>query len=209
MQSKNRWMLQHDIKNRIVLPIAAACLLFSATSILSGETPQKVYAENQNPYAIPSDAITTEASFESSFEQKNAETYTDAAVISASTSVASDFDEIEKPAQTAMSYSPTITKLNAFHGVCNGPSGKETYYNLPMEGVIKIMRKNGYDEQTYPYWVREDGVKMFGNYIMAAANLSTRPKGTIIECSLGTAIVVDTGTFAYTNPTQLDIAVIW
>ena len=71
------------------------------------------------------------------------------------------------------------------------------------------MRNLGYSEEEYPYWIREDGVKMFGDYIMVAANLDIRPKGTILECSLGTAIVCDTGDFAKTNKTQLDIAVDW
>lgn len=209
MQQKNKWMMRHDIKRHTVLPIATACLLFGVTSILSGGTPQKVYAWNQNPYVISSAVITAEASFESSFEQTVTDVYKNESAISASTSIASDFDEIEKPIQTVMSSNTSITNLNAFHGVCNGPSGKETYYNLPMSGVVRIMRKKGYDEQTYPYWVREDGVKMFGNYIMVAADLSTRPKGTILECSLGTAMVVDTGGFVNTNPMQLDVAVTW
>ena len=100
-------------------------------------------------------------------------------------------------------------KLTKGKGVNNGPSGKETYYNLDMSGVISIMRSLGYSEDEYPYWIRDDGVKMFGPYVMVAAELSSRPKGTIIECSLGTAIVVDTGGFAANNPTQLDIAVDW
>ena len=43
--------------------------------------------------------------------------------------------------------------LNAYIGVVQGPSGKETYYNLPMEGVIYLMKSLGYD---YEYWVREE-----------------------------------------------------
>lgn len=99
--------------------------------------------------------------------------------------------------------------LNSYDGTFNGPSGKETYYNLDMNGVIDIMRNMGYSEEEYPYWIREDGCKMFGDYIMVAADLKTRPKGTIIETSLGTAMVVDTGDFAKTNPTQIDIATNW
>ena len=99
--------------------------------------------------------------------------------------------------------------LNAYDGVFYGPSGKETYYNLPMDGVVRIMREAGYSEEEYPYWVRDDGVKMFGDYVMVAADLSIRPRGSILECSLGTAIVCDTGEFVETNPTQLDIAVDW
>ena len=78
-----------------------------------------------------------------------------------------------------------------------------------MGGVIKIMRDVGYSEEEYPYWIRDDGVKMFGPYVMCAANLELRPRGTIIETSLGTAIVCDTGNFAKKDPTQLDIAVDW
>ena len=94
-------------------------------------------------------------------------------------------------------------------GVYNGPSGRETYYNLNMSGIVQIMRDLGYSEEEYPYWVREDGCKMFGDYIMVAANLSTRPRGTILETSLGTAIVCDTGTFIYNYPNGIDIATNW
>lgn len=94
-------------------------------------------------------------------------------------------------------------------GVANGPSGYETYYNLPMGGVVSIMRSLDYDEANYPYWVRDDGCKMLGSYIMVAASLDIRPYGTILPCSRGMAIVCDTGDFAYSNPYQLDIAVSW
>lgn len=97
--------------------------------------------------------------------------------------------------------------LNRVNGTVEGPSGKETYYNLNMSRVVSIMKNLGYN--TFEYWVREDGVKMFGPYVMCAANLEIRPKGTIVETSLGTAIVCDTGSFAKTNQYQLDIAVNW
>lgn len=98
------------------------------------------------------------------------------------------------------------SKLTARKGVNDGPSGKETWYNLDMSGCIYLMNCLGYSSEDYPYWVREDGCKMFGDYVMVAADLSIRPKGTILECSLGTAIVVDTGDL---DPYQLDIAVNW
>ncbi len=96
--------------------------------------------------------------------------------------------------------------LSKRRGTITGPSGKETYYNLNMTGVVNIMRRMGNDDE---YWVRDDGVKMLGDYIMVAANLNIRPRGSLIETSLGTGIVCDTGTFAKRNPTQLDIAVSW
>ena len=99
--------------------------------------------------------------------------------------------------------------LNRQNGTVLGPSGKETYYNLNMNGVVKIMRRAGFSEEEYPYWVREDGVKMLGPYIMCAADLNLRPRGSLVESSLGTCIVADTGDFIYANPTQIDIAVTW
>lgn len=99
--------------------------------------------------------------------------------------------------------------LTPWAGVVQGPSGLETYYNLNMDGVVSIMRGMGYDESTYPYWVREDGVKMLGDYIICAANLDIHPRGSIVDTSLGTAIVCDTGSFSYSDPYQIDIAVNW
>lgn len=99
--------------------------------------------------------------------------------------------------------------LSKSKGVVNGPSGRETYYNLNMTSVINSMRRAGYSEAEYPYWVREDGVKMLGNYVMVAANYNIRPKGSIIESSLGAAIVCDTGGFVKHHPTQIDVAVTW
>lgn len=90
-----------------------------------------------------------------------------------------------------------------------GPSGRETYYNLPMHNCINKMRELGYDEEEYPYWIREDGAKMLGRYVMVAANWKIRPLGTVIETSLGWAIVVDTGEFVADYPNGVDIAVDW
>ncbi len=99
--------------------------------------------------------------------------------------------------------------LSKSKGVVIGPSGKESYYNLNMTSVIRTMRRMGYSEEKYPYWIRDDGVKMLGDYVMVAANYDIRPRGTIIESSLGYAIVCDTGGFAKRNPTQIDVAVTW
>lgn len=99
--------------------------------------------------------------------------------------------------------------LNPTAGVVYGPSGKETYYNLDMGGVVGIMRGMGYSEEEYPYWVDGRSVKHLGPYIMCAANLDVHPRGTTVESSLGTCLVCDTGGFAYSNPEQLDIATSW
>ena len=97
-------------------------------------------------------------------------------------------------------------KLDSYLGHVDGPTGDETYYNLPMGGVVKIMRKMGNNDE---YWVREDGVKMLGKYIMCAADLRVHPRGSIVQTTLGPARVCDTGTFAKTHHQRLDIAVNW
>lgn len=99
--------------------------------------------------------------------------------------------------------------LTARAGTVMGPSGKETYYNLPMQGVVRTMRGLGFSESEYPYWICSDGVKMFGNYVMCACNLSVHPRGSLVDTSLGTGICVDTGGFARSNPYQLDLATNW
>lgn len=96
--------------------------------------------------------------------------------------------------------------INSIDGTVDGPSGKETYYNLPMEGVVKIMTDMGFPGE---YWVREDGVKMLGDFVMIATNLDVRPRGSLVPTSMGMGLVCDTGTFAETNPYQIDIAVDW
>ena len=94
-------------------------------------------------------------------------------------------------------------KLNKLAGINYYNGHKETYYNLNMEGVVSIAKYKGID---YDYWVREDGVKMYGNYVMVGADYNIHPYGSIVETSLGTGIVLDTGDL---EPYQFDIAVTW
>ena len=111
----------------------------------------------------------------------------------------------EEP-EASQSFTWNGSRLTAGSGVNYGPSGKETYYNLDMTGVIYMMRCLG---NTDEYWVRSDVCKMLGNYIMIAANLSIHPRGSLVQTSLGTGIVCDTGSFAEEDPNQIDIAVTW
>lgn len=91
-------------------------------------------------------------------------------------------------------------------GKVQGPQEIEKYYNLPMDKVVQIMRDKGYTEADYPYYIREDGIKMLGDFIIVAADLNKYPKGTVVQTSLGQGIVCDT----YTASEDLfDIAVNW
>ena len=110
-----------------------------------------------------------------------------------------------EPVQT-YSYQNNGSCLTPSGGVYYGPTGKETYYNLDMNGVVSNAQAQGIQGE---YWIREDGVKMYGDYVIVAANLDTHPRGSTVETSLGTGIVLDTGGFAASDPNQVDIAVDW
>lgn len=98
--------------------------------------------------------------------------------------------------------------LDPYKGMVQGPSGTEVYYNLDMGVCVQNLQNLGFEGSQ---WVRdEDGVQMFGQYVMVAANLDYRPKGTILLTSLGWAIVADECEAAYWgDPYLIDISVTW
>ena len=83
----------------------------------------------------------------------------------------------------------------------------ETYYNLPMDRIYQKADKEFGSH--HKKWIRSDGCKMYGPFICCAANWEEHPYGSLVESSLGTCIVLDTGAFADGNPKQIDIAVDW
>lgn len=99
-------------------------------------------------------------------------------------------------------------RLNPTIGTIQGPTNKETYYNLDMTRVVKTMRRRGYSESDYPYYIREDGAKMLGDYVIVSADLSLHPRGVLVRTSLGTGIVCDTGDFTEKGD-WYDIATDW
>ena len=111
--------------------------------------------------------------------------------------------ETEESEEITEEKTPSLTREG---GIFYGPSGKETWYNLNMSTVVDNMHCLGYEGE---YWVRGDGVKMFGDYVMCAANLGKHPRGSLLETSLGTAIVCDTGAFVWSSNVAVDIAVAW
>lgn len=85
---------------------------------------------------------------------------------------------------------------------------QETYYDLPMSGVMAIAARECGVESYYE--VREDGVKVDAEgYVLVAADLSRYPRCSVVETSLGLGRVYDTGTFVESNPEQFDLATDW
>ncbi|MDD6362021.1 MAG: hypothetical protein PUG18_02015, partial [Lachnospiraceae bacterium] len=169
-------------------------------------TQEAVSEQETQEAAAPESKSSMPASGSTSASSSSGATGTAAAVATPTPTAA------PAPTQAASAESPAPSStysgaaLTAAAGRIEGPSGQETYYNMDMSGVVSIMRSMG---NTDEYWVRSDGAKMLGSYVMVAANLGVRPRGSLIATSLGMGIVVDTGGFAAANPTQLDIAANW
>lgn len=104
----------------------------------------------------------------------------------------------QQQAAQQQSYSGSGSRLTRSSGVNYYNGNKETYYNLDMSGVISNAQSMGIQGN---YWIRDDGVKMYGDYVIVAAQMD---KGTIISTSLGAGIVLD-----YCPSNSIDIATNW
>lgn len=88
-------------------------------------------------------------------------------------------------------------------GVITYDGHKETWYDLPMERVVQNAQSAGIP---CDYWIREDGVKMFGQWVIVAAHPS-KTRYSRVQTSLGEGIILDTHRV---NDTELiDIATDW
>lgn len=80
---------------------------------------------------------------------------------------------------------------------------RETYYDLPMNVVMGACGGGAYT-------IRADGAKVDKDgYILVAANLRNYPRCSLVETSMGTGRVYDTGGFAVRHPHGFDLATDW
>lgn len=85
----------------------------------------------------------------------------------------------------------------------NGVTHRETYYDLPMNIVIRSCGPGDYT-------IRSDGAKIDKDgYILVAANFKVYPRCSIVETSMGPGKVYDTGGFALRYPHGFDLATDW
>lgn len=86
----------------------------------------------------------------------------------------------------------------------NGVSHRETYYDLPMSRVMQNCGAGGV------YTVRSDGAKIDSDgHVIIAAHLANYPRCSIVETSLGSGKVYDTGGFTSVHPHGFDLATDW
>lgn len=94
--------------------------------------------------------------------------------------------------------------LTARLGTIQYEGHKETWYNLNMNKVIE--RADKAFGMTDLYWVRDDGCKMYGPWIICAGHPSAI-RYSLVETSRGTGIILDTHTVD--DITLIDIATNW
>ena len=98
----------------------------------------------------------------------------------------------------------TKSKSAQYFTDSKGVSHRETYYDLNMSVVMQSCGQGG------RYYVRPDGAKVDNQgYIIVAASYSSYPKCSIVETSLGSAKVYDTGGFTARFPYGFDLATDW
>ncbi len=214
----------------VIVALAAILLVGSFTQNLS----RAIRDKQEGGISIPTEATTlrelvTETTTETTTEitttqpSTTTETTTETTTTAQTTTEATTELTTKKTVTTTTSATTKLEKtqlavredipeiyrtLNPKGGIAYGPSGKETYYNLNMDGIIKIMEKYGYTKDDHD--VSDQGVHMLGDYIMVAADLSKHPRGSIIPTTLGQAIVCDTGAFVTNgSDVEVDVAVTW
>lgn len=85
-----------------------------------------------------------------------------------------------------------------------GVAHRETYYDLPMNVVMRACGTGG------NYTVREDGAKIDKDgYVIVVANYGNYPRCSVVETSMGPGKVYDTGGFAVRHPHGFDLATDW
>lgn len=80
----------------------------------------------------------------------------------------------------------------------------ETWYNLPMHNIERKAVENGYPDD---FWIRADGCRMIGHYIICAG--AEDRYGEVVETSRGEGLILDTGEFVREYPDAIDLAVTW
>lgn len=204
------WVKAEDVVTDMIYPDAVSYDDFMAQLKMTKQelqNAQKKAVEAAKSVSSSAGSVSSSIIENASKARSDVSAMIESTVYSTGSSAAAAEDQGADSSESSSSGSWTGSVLTAFKGVNYGPSGKETYYNLPMSGVVNIMRGIG---NTDKYWVRSDGCKMLGKYIMVAADLKKHPRGSIIQTSLGEAIVADTGTFT-TNGSgvSVDIATAW
>lgn len=115
----------------------------------------------------------------------------------------------EDPKPTPVIFQPKPNALTSSKGAhvyvdTSGVAHRETYYDLPMNIVIRSCGTGG------SYTIRSDGAKVDQDgYVLVAANYAAYPRCTVVDTSMGPGKVYDTGGFVVRHPYGFDLATDW
>ena len=103
------------------------------------------------------------------------------------------------PNPHALSRAKSAQIFTDSHGVAH----RETYYDLPMNVVIRSCGGGSYT-------IRADGAKIDKDgYVLVAASYRIYPRCSVVETSMGPGKVYDTGGFVARYPQGFDLATDW
>lgn len=199
------------------ITIAAAMLLLTLGALPEKTTPKTgSITAGAVPYIVPTlsdfEPIEERAAeveiAEESVDESVEETPTEETPSETPVNASQDLEEVTVEEILTEDIETPYSVLNKRMGVNYFNGQKETYYNLRMTGVIRLLDDMGIPHGEY--WIRDDGAKMLGEYIMLATDTNRIPKGTIWETSLGTGMIVDhcSGSESYPG-VWIDVAVNW
>lgn len=115
----------------------------------------------------------------------------------------------EDPKPAPVIFQPKPNALTSSKGAhvyvdAAGVAHRETYYDLPMNIVIRSCGAGG------SYTIRSDGAKVDQDgYVLVAANYAAYPRCTVVDTSMGPGKVYDTGGFVVRHPYGFDLATDW
>ena len=203
------------------ITIAAAMLLLTLGALPEKTTPKTgSTTAGAVPYIVPTlsdfepieeraaEVEIAEETVDESVEESVDETPTEETPSETPVNASQSLEEVTVEEIPTEDIETPYSVLNKRMGVNYFNGQKETYYNLRMTGVIRLLDDMGIPHGEY--WVRDDGAKMLGDYIMLATDTNRIPKGTIWETSLGTGMIVDhcSGSESYPG-VWIDVAVNW
>lgn len=175
-------------------------------AVNDGSIRQNVLTVAQSPNAI------LEAAQLASLGPKDKAVFKQGSLTSDGTSVLLNIERVEEEkvqeAPQPVEFIPlpnALTRSKGAHIFVDslGVAHRETYYDLPMNVVIRACGGGTYS-------IRSDGAKIDQDgYVLVAANLVSYPRCTVVETSLGPGKVYDTGGFALRHPYGFDLATDW
>ena len=172
--------------------------------IVDGAIRQTIMTSSQSPNSILREAGLNELGPEDKTTFAKGDLVTSGAHVNLTVSRAVKIEEPPK-----LSFQPKANALTSSKGAqvyvdTDGVAHRETYYDLPMNIVIKSCGAAN------TYSIRSDGAKIDQDgYILVAANYAAYPRCTVVDTSMGPGKVYDTGGFAVRHPYGFDLATDW